>query len=148
MTGRREAAACYTTVSDQLNFQLLLIENKHAYPSTVSLSRHTLCLLENFHFFEYCSHRCSARQLSSSIRPLIPSPFLFHSEARGPLQKTRRRVFGLPILTLYHRLVPGDVTSRANSRGSYGNGAANTKPKSIRCTRQHIARGARGALSC
>lgn len=34
MTGRREAAACYTTVSDQLNFQLLLIENKHAYPST------------------------------------------------------------------------------------------------------------------
>lgn len=44
--------------------------------------------------------------------------------------------------------VPGDVTSRANSRGSYGNGAANTKPKSIRCTRQHIARGARGALSC
>lgn len=52
----------------------------------------------------------------------------------------------LPILTLYHRRVPGDVTSRANSRGSYGNGAANTKPKSIRCTRQHIARGARWAL--
>lgn len=50
------------------------------------------------------------------------------------MEGRRRGESSASILTLYHRRVPGDVTSRANSRGSYGNGAANTKPKSIRCT--------------
>ena len=72
----------------------------------------------------------------------ISSAGRFPILSRGPnLQAWSRPPFQLSftlssILTLYHRRAfPGDVTSRANSRGSYGNGTANNKPKSIRCTR-------------
>jgi len=48
------------------------------------------------------------------------------------------------ILTLYHRSGPERSVSvgRGNSPGSYGNGTANVKPKSIRCTATaYCARG-------
>jgi len=48
------------------------------------------------------------------------------------------------ILTLYHRSRPKRSVSvgRGNSPGSYGNGTANVKPKSIRCTAAaYCARG-------
>lgn len=67
------------------------------------------------------------------LSSFLPPPFLFFFERKSRLER-RRGESSASILTLYHRRVPGDVTSRANSRGSYGNGAANTKPKSIRCT--------------
>lgn len=65
--------------------------------------------------------------------PSSPPPLSFFFERKSRLER-RRGESSASILTLYHRRVPGDVTSRANSRGSYGNDAANTKPKSIRCT--------------
>lgn len=97
-------------------------------------------------FAEFKTFFLSCTFLHLSFSDILQYPFSSKQDEQRHVAESFRKKDFLPILTLYHRRVPGDVTSRANSRGSYGNGAANTKPKSIRCTRQHIARGARWAL--